>query len=124
MFTEIKLENGHENAIVRDVHMISFHPRGSGRDVEVVIHPSREGAVSVRTAREPYACVLHLEDGCEIHCDLGCEEDWGEIDTTFCAWGNDADGYRRIVRVTSGLDDIPLSDFLRDVRDFVVYYEG
>ena len=106
--------------------------RDDGR-IEIVAHPSATASVSFRQAREPYPCILHLAGGGTKQVDLACTEDWGDIQ--YCApdecrkcpalgWGNDADGHVEIVRVTD-MDGttIPLGEFERDVRDFIVYHE-
>lgn len=50
--------------------------------------------------------LIELEDGEEICVDVGCEEDWGDIQQIFddsgvecVGWGNDADGHIRVVGV-------------------------
>ena len=58
----------------------------------------------------PYRrCVLRLADGRVVTMDVGCEEDWGNVQPclpddcpdweTAVGWGNDADGHVQIVSV-------------------------
>jgi hypothetical protein len=48
---------------------------------------------------------IQLEDGTTKIIDIGCEEDWGDVQRIFrdnlcCAgWGNDSDGHIKIIRV-------------------------
>ena len=102
--------------------------------IEIVAHPSRARSVSFRQAREPYECTLHLADGRQVDVDLACPEHWGDIQVCFpdecrkwpaLGWGNDSDGHVEIVRVTDAAGDtIPLGEFERDVKDFIVHHEA
>lgn len=101
--------------------------------IEVVAHPSQTASVSFRQARAPYPCVLHLAGGGTKRVDLACTEDWGNIQYCYpdecrrcpaLGWGNDADGHVEIVRVTDmDGETIPMGEFERDVRDFIVHHE-
>lgn len=128
MFTPIDTEmDSYENLLLWDTHEVTVH-RGNDNDCEIVIHPNRIGKCKVRMAKSPYACTLHTLDGKEIYCNLDCEEDWGNVDIDShnnVKYGNEEDGYAEIGGVTYyGTDEwIPMDEFCRDVRDFIVYYE-
>lgn len=55
----------------------------------------------------PYHCYeLTLEDGTVKYVDIGCEEDWGDIQEAYdddcnryIGWGNDCDGHKKITKV-------------------------
>mgnify|MGYP003290469635 CR=1 FL=1 len=67
--------------------------------------------------------------------DVGCEEDWGDIQGCVpddcddwqdsLGWGNDCDGHIKILKVTDKNDnEIPMDEFRQDVADFIVYFEA
>lgn len=103
------------------------------RHAEIVAYPSDGVRVAFRRAKAPYRCRLHLADGRGVWVDLGCSEDWGDIQQCFpseckrphaLGWGNDSDGHVEItvVRDEDG-NIIPLEEFERDVHDFIIYHE-
>ena len=100
--------------------------------IEIVRYPS-DASVTVREAKKPYQCTLHLADGSDVWVDLACTEDWGDIQDCSpdeCSrwpalgWGNDSDGHVEIIGVTDARGNlIPLDEFERDVEDFIIHHE-
>ena len=136
MFKDIQVKpEDRANLLLWDTHELIINRDKDGNGGEIVIHPCRIGSLHVRFAKEPYRCVLHFADNETKEIDLGDESDWGNIQpciTDDCedweasiGYGDDADGHKKIVKVTDIYGtDIPLDEFKRDVEDFIIYYEG
>lgn len=115
-------------------HIVTFNAVGKS-GCELVLRPASVGVLRVRTAREPYACVLHLANGKEVRIFTGDESDWGNVQactpedckdwSTALGWGNDADGHVKIRKVThlSGTE-IPLDEFKQDIADLTPIYSA
>lgn len=126
---------GYERFVVDDIVIaVSRDKAGNAR---VVVHPPTHGKAALKTAVSPYECILWFGNGKDPEdtqfCDLGCEEDWGEIDPAsmdFPQYGNDERGYRPIVRVTKiegnaedyAETEIPLRRFSEDVMDLIAVH--
>ena len=131
------IKNGFEAIGINDNHTIMINDTDKD-NIEIVIHPSKKGNVSVRFAKKPYWCRLYLKshirknaNPINIVVDLGDEDYWGNINpdafddegNKFLGYGNDEDGYREIIKITD--DDgkeITKDDFIRDVKDFIVWH--
>ena len=126
---------GYERFVVDDI--VIAVSRDNAGNAKVVVHPPSDGKAALKTAVRPYECIVWFGNGKDPEdtrlCDLGCEEDWGEIDPAnmdFPQWGNDMDGYRPIVRVTKIEGDaedyeeteIPLRRFSEDVMDLIALH--
>lgn len=108
-------------------HIVTFNAVGKS-GCELVLLQAPVGVLRVRTAREPYACVLHLANGKEVRIFTGDESDCGNVQActpgdckdwaTALGWGNDADGHVKIRKVTTpGGTEIPLPEFRQDIAD-------
>lgn len=115
-------------------HIVTFNKTGT-TGCELVLRPASVGVLRVRTAREPYTCVLHLANGTEVKIFTGDEEDWGNIQSctpedctdwaTALGWGNDADGHVKIRKVTTlNGTEIPLTVFKQDIADLAPMYSS
>lgn len=76
---------------------------------------------------------LLLEDGTSLCVDIGCEEDWGDIQQAFDAegnefvgWGNDVDGHTRITAVAEigAGDALDVAEWAGFVWGFAGNYAG
>lgn len=115
-------------------HIVTFNTVGT-TGCELVLRPVSVGVLRVRTAREPYTCVLHLADGQEVKIFTGDEGDWGNVQSctpedctdweTALGWGNDADGHVKIRKVTTlNGTEIPLTVFKQDIADLAPMYSS
>lgn len=136
MFKDIQL-NPEDSAklVLWDTHELIINRDKIGNGGEVIIHPCRIGSLRIRFAKEPYQCILHFANNETKAIDLGDESDWGNIQQCTpddcddwedsIGYGNDVDGHKKIIKVTTPCGTvIPLDEFERDVKDFVIYYEG